>query len=157
MSKDKTLIIFIILLMAVIVIAIGVVASVYNKNKPIVPDNRIDTLSTNDMLKIKTAYEAEGKKQEFLDLYSKIELATANKLLDGTVTNDEQLSHAINKINSVLLTDDWSYLGLEASNYWIGSWQLDKSGVVKFTFTEKDLEPSWVMDSDVKEIIIEVK
>lgn len=157
MSKDKTLIIFIILLMAVIVIAISVVVSVYNKNKPIVPNNTIELISTNDMLKIKTAYEAEGKKQEFLDLYGKIELATANKLLDGTVTNDEELAEAINKINAVLLTNDWSYLGIEASNYWMGSWQLDSSGVVKFVFTEKEIEPSWVMDSDVKEIIIDIK
>ena len=139
--------------MAIVIIAISVVVSVYNENKPIVPDQDIEVISSNDMLKVKNAYEVEGKKQEFLELCSKIELGVANKLLDGTVTNDSELKGAIEKINKVLLTGDWSYIGVEASTYWMGKWELNDSGSVTFTFRDNNLKPNWANDTDVKQYI----
>lgn len=153
MLKDKPIYIFAVILIAIVTIAISVVVSVYNKNKPIVPNKDIEVISSNDMLKIKTLYEAEDKKSEFLDLCSKIELAVANKLLDGTVTNEEQLKKAINKINSMFLTDDWTYIGLEASTYWMGNWQLNNKGGVIFEFQDENIKPSWAQDKDVKKYI----
>lgn len=153
MLKNKPIYIFAAILIAIVTIAISVVVSVYNENKPIVPDQDIEVVSSNVMLKVKSAYEAEGKKQEFLDLCSKIELAVANKLLDGTVTNDTELKVAIEKINKVLLTDDWSYIGVEASTYWMGKWELNESGAVTFTFRDSNLKPNWAGDADVKQYI----
>jgi len=153
MLKNKPIVIFITILIAVIIIAISVVVSVYNKNKPIVPDNTIGVVSSNDMLKIKTAYEAEGKKVEFLSLCAEIELAVANKFLDGTVTNDEELAGEITKINGVLKTNDWSYIGVEASSYWIGTWALDSKGAVTFTFQDSHMKPAWAKDTDAQKYI----
>lgn len=153
MLKNKPIYIFAVILIAIVAIAISVVASVYNKNKPIVPDKYIEVSSSNDMAKIKTAYEAEAKKEDFLNLCEAIELAVANKLLDGSVTNDEELAQAIQKINSVLATDDWSYLGVEASTYWMGSWALDNKGVITFTFQNENMKPDWSQDEDVKSYI----
>lgn len=153
MLKDKSMYIFATMLIAIVTIAISVVVSVYNKNRPIVPDQDIEVVSSNDMLKVKSAYETEGKKQEFLRLCSKIELAVANKLLDGTVTNDNELKAAIDKINKVLLTEDWSYIGVEASTYWMGKWELTGSGAVTFTFRDGNLKPNWAQDADVKQYI----
>lgn len=153
MLKDKTIYIFAAILVAVVTIAISVVVSVYNENKPIVPNQDIEVISSNDMLKVKSAYETEGKKQEFLDLCSKIELGVANRLLDGTVTNDDELKAAIEKINKVLLTEDWSYIGVEASTYWMGKWALNDSGAITFTFRDSNLKPNWASDQDVKQYI----
>ena len=153
MLKNKPIYIFATILIAIVTIAISVVVSVYNQNKPIVPGQDVEVVSSNDMLKVKTAYEAEGKKQEFIDLCSKIELAVANKLLDGTVTNDEELSSAIGKINKMLLTEDWSYIGLEVPTYWMGKWELTNSGAVTFTFRDNNLKPNWSTDDDVKQYI----
>lgn len=153
MLKDKPIYIFAAILIAIVTIAISVVVSSYNENKPIVPDQDIDVVSSNDMLKVRNAYEAEGKKQEFLNLCSKIELGVANKLLDGTVTNDSELKDAIGKINQVLLTEDWSYIGVEASSYWMGKWALNDSGAVTFIFRDSALKPSWADDEDVKQYI----
>ena len=149
MLKNKPMIIFIVILIAIVIVAISVVVSVYNKNKSVVPDNSIDVISSNDISKIKTAYEVQGKKQEFLELCGKIELAVANKLLDGTVTNDQELAEAIKDINTVLSTDDWKYLGLQASNYWMGSWSLDTKGAIKFSFKDASIKPNWADDEDV--------
>ena len=153
MLKNKPMIIFIVILIAIIIVAISVVASVYNKNKLVVPDNSIDVISSNDMFKIKAAYEAQGKKQEFLELCGKIELAVANKLLDGTVTNDQELAEAIQDINTVLSTDDWKYLGLQASNYWMGTWNVDANGALKFSFKDVNIKPNWANDEDVVQYI----
>lgn len=150
MLKNKPIYIFAAILIAAVTIAISVVVSYYNKNKPIVPDKYIKVVSSNDMIKIRKAYEAEGKKQEFLELCSQIELAVANKLLDGTVTNEQELANAISKINSVLLTDDWTYIGLEASTYWMGTWVLNEKGAVTFTFSQNEIKPEWTQDEDVK-------
>ena len=153
MLKNKPIYIFATILIAIVIIAISVVVSVYNKNKPIVPDKDIEVFSSNDIEKVKAAYETDGKKQEFLDLCSKIELGVANKLLDGSVTNDQELSAAINKINSMLLTDDWSYIGVEASTYWIGKWKVTQKGAVTFTFRDENMKPDWTQDKDVKTYI----
>ena len=149
MTKNKSALILITILVAVVIIAISVVVSQYNKNKPIVPDKYIEVMSSNDMLKIKTAYEADGKKQEFLELCSSIELAVANKLLDGTVTNDDELAQAIKNINDILASDDWSSLGLETSNYWMGRWSLDSKGLIMFSFKNDNIKPDWAQDEDV--------
>ena len=153
MLKNKPIYIFAIILIAVLVIAISVVVSEYNKNKPIVPNTGVEVLSSNDMAKVKMAYEAQGKKQEFLNVCHNLELAVANKLLDGTVTNDEQLATAIDKINKVIATDDWSYLGVEAATYWMGTWNLDTKGTVTFTFQNENMKPDWSKDEDVVKYI----
>lgn len=153
MLKNKPIYIFAVILIAIIIIAISVVVSVYNKNKPIVPDKDIEVVSSNDMAKIKTAYETEGKKQEFLNICKDIELAVANRLLDGTVTNDDELAQAIVRINNVLKSADWSYLGLNTSTYWMGDWSVDEKGSITFTFQSENMKPDWVQAEDVKEYI----
>lgn len=153
MLKNKSMLIFITILIAVIIIAISVVVSQYNKNKPIIPDRYIEVSSSQDMLKVKNAYEVQGKKEEFLSICESIELATANKLLDGTVTNDEELSKAIGNINQILASDDWSALGLETEDYWMGKWLLDSKGAVKFEFKNNNIKPSWTKDEEIKKYI----
>ena len=153
MLKNKPIYIFAAVLIAVVIIAISIVVSVYNNNKPVVPDRDIEVLSSNDMVKIKKAYETEGKKQEFLELCESIELAVANKLLDGSVTNEQELEQAISKINKVLLTDNWSYLKLECSTYWMGTWQLDSKGMLTFSFKDSSIIPSWSKDEQASKYI----
>ena len=153
MTKNKPIYIFAVILIAIVTIAISVVVSVYNKNRPIVPDKYIEVLSSNDMSKIKAAYNSEDKKKEFLVLCESIELAVANKILDGSVTNDEELAKAIQKINEGLKSEDWAYLGLETSKYWMGQWVVDSKGAITFTFQSNNIKPDWVQDEDVAKYI----
>lgn len=153
MVKNKPIYIFAVILIAIVSIAISVVVLAYNKDKPVIPDKYIEVLSSNDMSKIKSAYEVEGKKEDFLNLCASIELAVANKLLDGSVTNEQELAVAIEKINNVLVSNDWSYLAIDESTYWMGKWQLDTNGALAFTFQEEDIKPNWAQDEDVKKYI----
>jgi len=154
MVKNKPIILFITILMAIVAIAIGIVVLVYNQNKPMVPNvNYTDELSVSAMSKLKEQYSNDEKKEEFLSLCEEIELAVANKLLDGSVTNDEELTSQITKINGMFLTKDWTYLGLEFPTYWMGTWSLDASGILKFSFNSEELKPSWVTDKDIVKYI----
>jgi len=153
MSNNKPIYIFVMILAVIVSIAAWLIVAQYNNNKPIVPDKYIEELSLKDMVKIKKTYEQEGKKEEFLELCESIELAVVNKFLDGSVTNDAQLSQAIYRINGVLESNDWSYLGLVEPEYWMGKWSLDDKGAVEFTFQDEDIKPDWIQDEDVKEYI----
>ena len=153
MVKNKPIYIFAVILIAIVSIAISVVVLAYNKDKPIIPDKYIEVLSSNDMAKIKVAYDNDEKKQEFLKLCTSIELAVANKLLDGSVTNNQELAVAIGKINNVLVSNDWSYLGIDETTYWMGKWQLDTNGALSFTFQEDGIKPNWIQDEEVKKYI----
>ena len=154
MSKNIPIIIFGIILIAVLSIAIGIVVSKYNEDKPVEPNiNLIGAMSFNDMTKIKEKYEDEEKKQEFLALAKKIELAVANRLLDGTVTNNEELSQSINEINIVLKESDWSSLSLDYPTYWIGTWEVNEKGAISFKFADNNIKPSWADDEQVKNYI----
>ena len=153
MLKNKPLYIFGVILIAMLIIAISVVVSQYNKNKPIVPGKYLEVSSSNDMAKIKETYDSEEKKQQFLQTCEDIELAVANSFLDGSVTNDIELVSRIQKINGVLKSDDWSYLGLQMPDYWMGEWRLDEKGSVTFTFQSENIKPDWAQDEDVKKYI----
>lgn len=154
MIKNKPVLIFITILIAVIIIAISVVVSSYNKNKPITPDMKyIGVMSSQDMIKIKAKYDLKENKKTFLRICETIELAVTNKLLDGTVTNDDELEKAIKVINDMFKTDDWTYLGLEYPSYWMGQWQLDNMGLLYFSFESNDIKPDWAGDEEVKKYI----
>ena len=147
MAKNKPIYIFSVILIAIVTIAISVVVYSYNKNKVIVPDvGYTEELSLENLTKIKEQYDTANKKTEFIELCSEIELAVANKLLDGSVTNDEELASAV---NAMFNTNDWTYIGVEYPTYWMGSWGLDKEARLKFSFLDDNIKPSWTQDEDV--------
>ena len=154
MKKNLSLYIFVIILVAVLVVAISIVVRSYNKAKSITPDvNYLRTLTIEDMEKIKMQYSTEDKKQEFLDICSKIELTVANMFLDGSVTNKEELKTKVNNINQILASKNWDDLGMEFPNYWMGTWNLDDNGKLTFTFNNEGIKPEWTKDIDVSKYI----
>lgn len=154
MGNNKPIVILIIVLIAIASIAIGIVVVSYNENKPVNPDvSLVDALSSNDMGKIKAKYDTKDCKEEFIAVCESIELAVANKLLDGTVTNETELQNEILNINKMFLTNDWSKLGLEFPSFWMGTWSLDSTGAVKFSFANDEIKPNWIQDEDVNKYI----
>ena len=154
MKEKAPIIIVIAILVAVIVTVTSIVVYSYNENKSIMPDATYDKeLSETNLAKIKEQYEKEGASAEFEELYNKIELAVANKMLDGTVTSDNELKTEIEKINKMFKTEDWSYLNLEFPKYWMGTWSLDQTGKVYFTFDYEEIVPAWASSVEINEYI----
>lgn len=142
------------ILVAVVIIVTSIVMHSYNKNKTIIPDvTHSKVLENSELAQIKAQYDREGISEEFVQVYKKIELAVANKLLDGTVTSEEQLKLEVKKIDKMFKTDDWSYLGIDMPRYWMGIWGLDNTGKLYFSFEYEEIVPVWVNDIEVKEYI----
>lgn len=151
MSKKAPIYIFYIILAVVIITAVGIVACSYNKNKIVVPDNNISyELTKKNMESIKEQYNTETKAEEFLKFCEELELNVTNKLLDGTVTTNEELEEEINKINLMFKTTDWSYIDFNYEDYWMGSWQLDENGMLTFEFKYEEIKPDWVNNENIK-------
>lgn len=152
MGKKLPIYIFYIILAVILVIAVSVVVYSYNKDKVVVPDNNITyELTDKNMESIKEQYNSETKKQEFITCYKDIELKVANKLLDGSVTKETELKEEITKINKMFKSNDWSYIGYKTTNYWMGTWMLDDTGKLSFTFKYEKIKPDWA--TSLKEYI----
>lgn len=143
----------IIIISAVISVIVGV--SSYNNNKDCVLDaNSNDYIDEEYALKAKEIYDTEQMKQEFIDTATSISSAISSKLLDGSVLNDKELKDAVYKYNKILSSSNWEELGVEKPKDWIGKWQLDENGFLKFKFSSENLQPDWITDSEVQDYIL---
>jgi len=154
MKEKAPIIICIAILVAVVITVTSIVVRSYNENKSIMPDaTYAKELSKTNLEKIKAQYERDGAASEFEEVYNNIELAVANKMLDGTVTSDSELKAEIEKINKMFKTDDWAYLGVEFPKYWMGTWSLDNTGKLYFAFDYEEIVPAWASDDKISEYI----
>ena len=154
MNKKAPLMIVVAILVAVVITVISIVVPVADEEKSIKPGVRYSKeLSKENMAKIKSEYEREGVALEFESEYDKIELAVANKMLDGTVTSDSELKKEITRINEMFKGNDWSYLGLEFPEYWMGTWSLDNTAKLYFTFDYEEIKPEWINTVKMKDYI----
>ena len=152
MNKKAPLIIGLVILVIVIILVLVVpVADEDNNLMNSVKSGR--ELSKEEMARLKLQYEGESVALEFENDYKKIELAVANKMLDGTVTSEQELQDTIAKINDMFKGEDWTYLNLEFSDYWMGTWSLDNTGKLYFTFYYEEIKPEWVKTVSVKDNI----
>lgn len=120
-------------------------------------DNNMDVTSVNiskEAQKIKTQYESEGQKDRFVTEYDKIQSAIGAYAIDNTTLDKNSFKDIIKNINNILSKSDWSKLNLEKSNYWAGKWSIDDSAKLSFKFSKKEIEPNWINDQDVADMIV---
>lgn len=154
MNKKAPFIIGITILVAVIIAVISIVVPVADEEKSIKPDAKYSKeISKENMEKIKSKYEQDGVALEFESEYNEIELAVANKMLDGTVTSASELEEEITKINDMFKSYNWEYLNLEFPDYWMGTWSLDDTGKLYFKFEYEEIKPEWVKTVEMKDYI----
>lgn len=143
-------IILLVVLIAVIILVIfvpksGTFSPDVTKNKYKVQDNAEE---------LKLTYEKAGNKEKFLTDVSNIQNAVSMALLSDEIVNETELNKRIEEINKVLKKEDWSMLDIDIPTFWIGTWSVDKTGTVKFTFINDKCIPSWANDEDAKVHIV---
>lgn len=154
MKEKAPIILGIAILVTVVITVTSIVVRSYNNNKSIMPDATYSKeLSETNMKKIKAQYEKNGVSAEFEEEYKKIELAVANRMLDGTITSNDELKAEIDKLNKMFKTEDWSYLGLVFPKYWMGTWHLNETGKLYFEFDYEEIVPAWVDKVEISEYI----
>lgn len=103
---------------------------------------------------LKLVYEEEGNKEKFLSDVQLIQNAVSMAILNDNVVDAATMESKVNELNKELKQNKWKTLNIEVPTFWVGTWSVDNSGSVKFTFLNKDSVPSWVEDSDVKNHIV---
>ena len=143
-----------IIILVVLIAAVILVICIPNSGEfsPDVTKSRYKSESNAEELKV--TYEMEGNKEKFLADISNIQNAVSMALLNDEIVNDAQLKERISEINKVLKKDDWSMLNIDIPTFWVGTWSVDASGTVKFTFVNDKCIPDWAHDEDAKVHIV---
>jgi len=145
MKKFLTLVAILLLIIILICILISIIVNSGNDEK---------TLSSLDAKKnvkeVSSKYESSEMKQVFLDDYNKIQSSVGVYIMNNVTTDSNSFNTIVNEINSILKSNNWEKLSITKNDTWNGTFSLDKEGVLKFKFSLKAIEPSWVNDSEIK-------
>lgn len=136
-----------------LIISIIVCINAFSKNATYTL-NVDNEYSEESALKAKQLYDTSEMKDEFVQTFEEISAVLSSKLLDGTITDEQALRESIKNINKTLSSNDWSALNLNRPVKWIGTWHLNDNGFLKFKFSSKAFEPSWVNQECVSEYIV---
>ena len=145
MKKFLTLILILILIVILICILISNIVNSSSDEK---------TLSSLDakrnVKELSSKYESSEMKQVFLDDYNKIQSSVGLYIMNNVTTDSNSFNLVVNEINTILKSNNWEKLSITKNDTWNGTFSLDKEGVLKFKFSLKAIEPTWVNDSDIK-------
>lgn len=99
-------------------------------------------------------YDTVEMKKLFLSDYTVLQNNIGIYIMNNSTMDSNSFSSLIANINKELKKDTWN-LGEIQNNptSWNGKWFVTEEGILKFSFSNKDIEPSWVKDSDVLEKI----
>lgn len=128
---------------------------IFGSHNITIHDNtNVTTLNAKKYAKaIKAYYETPGMQEKFLEEYQTLQRElwsyAYQELADGKAVEEIE-----SKINQILLTDDWSDLGIKKNTRWKGSWNLSiYDNYFTFQFERKEIEPSWSSQDVVKNCI----
>ena len=143
-----------IIILVILIAAVIVIICVPNSGEfsPDVTESKYKSEKNAEELKLK--YEEAGNKEKFLTDISNIQNAVSMALLNDEIVNDSQLKTRIKEINKVLKKDDWSMLNISIPTFWVGTWSVDSTGTVRFTFVNDECIPNWANDEDAKVHIV---
>ena len=132
----------------VIIIIIIIIVCISNGNKG---DNSLSSINASKNLKELVAkYEASGMKEQFINDYNAIQSKIGIYIMNNVTTDNGSFNNIVSDLNNVLKSNDWSKINLSKNDTWNGTWNLDKDGNLKFKFSLKNIEPSWVDDTELR-------
>ena len=142
--KDKKKFGIIILVLVVIIILI------------IALNGKVKIDDTTDLSKLDTKkYSKElvekynSSKEKFLEDYNLIQGGVGLYIINNATLDSDSFSNMYKEITDMFSSSNWSKIDVEKNTYWNGTWSIDENGILKFKFGSKELEPTWVNDSDI--------
>lgn len=134
----------------VVIIIIIIVVIVMNQKIKITEGTHISELNTSKYSKeIKTEYDKEEMKDKFVEEYYMVKNAVGMYIMNHSTLETDSFSKLQTTLNGVLAKNDWSLIEIEKPTLWNGTWTVNESGNVIFQFASKDIEPSWIHDTQV--------
>lgn len=131
-----------------IIIIIIIIVCVSNGNKG---DSSLSSMDASKNVKeLLSKYEASGMKEEFIKDYNEIQSKVGIYIMNNVTTDNSSFNNIVSDLNNVLKSNDWSKINLSKNDTWNGVWSLDKDGNLKFKFSLKKIEPSWVNEIELR-------
>lgn len=94
-------------------------------------------------------YNRSEMKEVFLNDYDTIQTSIANYIFNNSTVDEGSFSKIYEKINDELKGKNWDIIGMSKNLTWNGFWSINESGILRFKFDIKEIEPSWVNDGDI--------
>lgn len=143
------------ILIVIIFVAVVVLFIYVPESGEFNPDvNKARYRSEKNAEELKAVYEEDGNKEKFLEDVSKIQNAVSMALLNNDVVDEKTMNSRVEDLNKELKKDKCDLLGIEVPTFWVGTWSVDNTGTVKFTFLNKASIPSWATDEDVEAHVV---
>lgn len=99
-------------------------------------------------------YNKDGMKEKFLVEYDEIQSKIGIYLISNSTSEKESFKNLVDEVNNMLLKKDFSKLEISSPDFWNGTWEITEKGKLKFKFENSSIEPNWINDEEVKDIII---
>lgn len=99
-------------------------------------------------------YNTEESKNKFLDDYDFIQGAVGMYIMNNSTNQPDSFTNIIKDLKEELAKGTWDKLDYERPTFWNGEFSVDDNGIVKFKFSSKSIEPSWVKDEELDGKII---
>ncbi len=126
-------------------------------------NTKVDIKEVNDISKLNAKkyaneilmeYQKDDIKQKFIEDYDLIQGAVGLYIMNNSTNSPDSFSNIINDLKNILKEDDWSKLEIDKPNFWNGNFSVDENGILKFSFSLKEIEPSWISDEDIVSRVI---
>lgn len=140
-----------------IVIIISVIVIVVSINKKIEINDTTDISKLNATKyyeEIKSEYNKDENKDKFIEDCNKIQEKIGMYVINNSTLDDMSFEKLISNLNEKFENNDFSFLDMDNPTYWNGNWNVDKKGKLKFKFSNKKIEPSWISDTMVSDFVI---
>lgn len=139
----------------VIFIVVIICILISNINKPnINKDTDISSINadknSNELLKI---YNTLEMKEKFVNDYEEIQKAVGMYILNNSTMESDSFSKIITTLNNEFSKDIWDEKIVNKPDTWNGIWRVDDDGKVKFKFATKKIEPDWINDDNIINMI----
>lgn len=99
-------------------------------------------------------YNKPGQKERFLNEYENIQNKIGNYIILNSTLDSNSFKDLIISINEYINSSDFEKFGLEKPTYFSGKYSVDESGIVKFKFFSKKIEPNFIFEEELKNKII---
>ncbi len=140
-----------------IVIIISVIVIVVSINKKIEINDTTDISKLNATKyyeEIKSEYNKDENKDKFIEDCNKIQEKIGMYVINNSTLDDMSFEKLISNLNEKFENNDFSFLDMDNPTYWNGNWSVDEKGKLKFKFSNKKIEPSWISDTMVSDFVI---
>lgn len=149
----KRFLIFITIL--VLIIASVIIIISLNKKIEINEATNISNLNANKYYdQIVEIYNKDGMKEKFLKEYNDIQNQIGMYIINNSTNEQNSFLNLVNDVNNKLENKNFESFETEVPTFWNGTWSIDEKAKLKFKFENKKIEPGWINDTEVDEMII---